>query len=209
MEEKIDKIMSVVLETNVKVDSILQRLETVEANHANLESRVARIESEEFLTVNDMEEITYQIKKSSQESYDEMKEQCDRMRRESNIILMGIQESHEGELLIDDLLETILPPNTAAVLKERVGKPSAEQKNPRPMRIVLANSLLKRQTLRNCKALKGLEKFKNISVKPDLTKIQQQERNSPVQTRSRKRRKMDEIVPDHREELSIPPSKKN
>jgi len=189
LERKLDMIWNEVTKTNSLMEGYLKRLEDIENKCEDLNKRVCEIENEEYATTT---EVQQKIKQSSSEIAQEIKEQCDRVRRENNIILMGITESDQSTAIIDKLLSLIVSNPSHILLKERIGKFSSSQKYPRPVRVVLPSSLIKQATLRNCKILKGIPEFAKVSVQKDLTKIQQLERASPAETRSRKKRKLEE-----------------
>jgi len=172
---------------HTKMDTYLQRLEKIENNYRNLETRVFNIENDDYITQTELAGVQQQIKDSNDAIYDEIKEQCDRIRRQNNIVVMGVPENENGSKLLQSLLDTIVDNKGHVVMQERIGKINASQKYPRPVRVVLSNSLIKKQTLRNCKALKGLAEFEKVSVRPDKTK-QQQLHVSPMQTRAKRRR---------------------
>jgi len=75
-----------------------------------------------------------------------------------------------------------LLPNATYQTYERFGQENPP--HPKPVRLYLPNKVEKDTMLSNRKLLHDQDDFKGISVQPDLTKFQQSERKSRIQTRS-------------------------
>jgi len=175
---------------NNKLDSLINRIDHIEESHKLLDTRLTMNED----TTHRIDEEVKEVKSELSDALLTLKEQHDRMRRKNNIIAYDIPDSAEGESLVMDLLNVILPNLCMQPSMERIGKPVPNAKRPRPLRIVLPNQIERRNALQNCRRLKGLETFAKISIKPDLTRNQQNERRTPPHTRSQsQKRQADEM----------------
>jgi len=170
-------VMRAIKQMDNKLDSVAAKLDALEVQYTDLDNRVCALEQTTQSTQHDVTDIRNEL----DIAVNTIREENDRNRRKNNIIVMGIQESNNSDSTITDLLRLIAPNHTDAS-HERVGKPDSSKN--RPVRIMLPNSIIKRDALKNCFKLHNNDTFKGISVRPDLTKKQQLERSTPVQTRS-------------------------
>jgi len=170
------------LEVNQKINKYHTRLDIIEKNCKNLNMKITQIE-DDYIKFDALDAM--QDKKHTHETT--IKEHCNRVRRENNLIIKGVKEASEDEEFIERLLNILLLKKEHISMKERVRKLNPDQKYPRPIMDVLPSSLKKNQCIKNCKLLKGMADFKIITVQPDLTKMQQLARSSPIQTRSKNR----------------------
>lgn len=104
----------------------------------------------------------------------ELSETRQRAARLNNLIVFGIKENDEGELLFSQLLNILLPQGQHRIDSERLLGNSNGNK-PRPIRIFCSNPIVKRSMMANLKNLKGRQEFREVSVQLDLTKIQQEQ----------------------------------
>jgi len=170
---------------NRKLDSVLDRLNTLEDNQKHMETRLQALEHTNHKIVNDMQiskENADVLKKEVSQTLSQLKESQDRSWRKNNIVLMGILENEESDNTVCSLLNILLPKSNYLMSHERFGKQN--ESHPRLIRVYLPNRIEKQKLLANCKLLHDNVEFKGISVKPDLTKTQQEERKSRAVTRS-------------------------
>ena len=108
--------------------------------------------------------------------------------RRCNLILFNVDESTQEEgngrkdddkTFIGKVLDSVLPeaPLSSDQVKSvmRLGHPAEGRK--RPVRVIFASSVFRDQVLRNRRFLReaGSDDLKTCYIKPDLTKLQQQE----------------------------------
>lgn len=159
-------------------NDILERLDKVEKEKDELKSNHSVIQEQVKTLRTDMGQHLDQLD-------GKIDEEINRLRRINNIIVMGLPEGEDGVRLAEELMQIILPNSTIEIKDERLGRDLNAEK-PRPMRIRLSNEVEKQTALNNCKKLKGLHNFNKVSVKKDLTKMQQVlQKRTPVQTRAR------------------------
>lgn len=180
VEEVVNKANDKLLE---EVRSLTQEVSKIKAKTDNLEKRIDGVEAD---VVREMAAVR-----------EELKEQQQRVIRMSNLVLMGVPESGEGLKLAVKLMGVIYPTWTGPLIDNRIGVPN--KKGPRPLRIPLPSASERAKALRECVKLKDHREFDKISVRRDLTKIQQQEiqLRSPVGTRSAKKRKPQQTGEDN------------
>lgn len=138
-----------------------KRMDSFETEQTQLKERMDGIESNSI----GREALTAQE--------DNFKEEMDKMRRASNLILFGVQESQEGMQLAESLLRLLLPHNPGPYVMTRHGEIS-DKKAPRPLRVHLNNSGERGIALSNKRLLKGKQQYKSISVNADRTKRQRE-----------------------------------
>jgi len=169
---------------NNKLDTLANRINMIEKTTDDMKCSLHEL----TLKNTEMETNILANKKNCRELQSEiniLKETTDRLWRKNNIVVFGIPENnfHQGSIV--DLMQIILPESVPNLKFERIGKP--DENSERPIRIYLPTAMHKKQALSNCHKLKGLDTFKKISVRPDMTKEQQLQRKTPVQTRSKSR----------------------
>jgi len=188
---------------NMKLDLLAHRIEVMECTTNRLKNAI-----DEFgLKHVEMEAKIAENTESCDELRGEisaLKETTDRMWRKNNLVVFGIPENEESENLINDFMGIILPACSTARF-ERIGKEN--EKIDRPVRIHLSTFLDKKSALSNCQKLKGMDKFKKISVRPDLTKEQINQRKTPVRTRSQAH--SSESTKHKSNKVTEPPKKKS
>jgi len=169
---------------NNKLDSLIDRLSKLEEHTNVMDERIHCLENSNADMQRELsrsKQLTEAVKDEVQTAVSMFKEEQDRSWRKNNIIIMGVPESEEGEILLNEVLKFLLP-GTHALAFERVGKAMSQSKT-RPIRVFLPNKVLKSEVFKKSKLLKEHEAFQHIYVQPDRTKLQQQQR-TPVQTRS-------------------------
>ncbi|CAL8117046.1 unnamed protein product [Orchesella dallaii] len=119
------------------------------------------------------------------EMHNKLKEQQDRIHRINNIIVMGIPENENALTTLHNILDIVLPNNTYRTHTKviRVGKP-AEMKT-RPIRVQLNSNNEVYTALRNGVLLKDIEIHRNVYIRKDQTKLQQDERRRYMQEKKR------------------------
>ena len=104
-----------------------------------------------------------------------------RLKKQNNLAVFGMTESakstpeerkEDDKKRIDDLINDILPTTEKVAPKTlfRPGKPQPGKA--RPVVVVLNNQHDKAKIFKHKKALKGNTRWKNVSIKPDRTKLQ-------------------------------------
>ena len=165
-----------------KLDTIVDKVAAVEKRQDELEEKVVTMDSS-----------TQQQFTSIREEIQEQKRQIMRM---SNLVLMGVPESAEGLTTAKDIMKIVAPTWGGTLQDIRIGDPSGRK--PRPLRVTFSTAAEKNLALNNCKKLAGMELYKNISIRKDLTKLQQQEwkeKASQRETRGSKKRRHDNSSP--------------
>jgi len=104
-----------------------------------------------------------------------MQEKIDRLRRQNNLVIMGIEENSSEVNTLASLFSIIWPQGSFENRYTRVGPQIENAAHPRPIRVEIPSFLEKKQIISNCRKLKGVTTLKGISVKNDMTKTQQQE----------------------------------
>ena len=97
-----------------------------------------------------------------------MKEEQDANRRSNNLIIHGVKHQ-SNENLQEWIKEFTNDTHTNVTVKHisRIGKDTNKQ--PKPLIVIFKNEDENEKLLSNLTALKGLEKYKGISVLEDLT----------------------------------------
>ncbi|CAL8098270.1 unnamed protein product [Orchesella dallaii] len=146
----------------------------------NLEEKYERL-AEQNVSSSDNAKAMQESINSITEMHTKLKEQQDRLHRVNNIIVMGIPANENALNALCNTMDIVLPNNTLRPHTKviRVGKP-AERKT-RPIRVQLNSSNDVYTALRNAALLKDTEIHKNIYIRKDLTKLQQDERRKYIQ----------------------------
>jgi hypothetical protein len=140
---------------------------------------------------NSADEVVISKLKEDQEEAEEQR------RRRANIIVHGLRESMApgneerakgDEDSVVDLLHTLKCDKVSVVSAYRLGKRHAEpEKNPRPLKIVVASEEQKEQVLFSTKNLKGLKVWEKVILHQDLTPRQRERRQQLVKELRRRR----------------------
>lgn len=150
------------------LQAALQRIDAVEKKFdkqiESIESRQADLESKST-TKDDLQKLAGKMKA-------ELMEEKERCLRKDNIVIFGISEDDEGDKLYDKLMGIIGDHIESQLHKERIGKP---ENNNRTLRVHLPPGSRRKLFLKR-KLLKDKPEFDKVSVCPDLTKLQQEER---------------------------------
>lgn len=166
-----------------RLDKMEKEKEEMSKNHASLSKSVSEVRKDVAQVVDGLQEV-----------HERLAEEISRVRKMTNIVLFGLPEDDAGRILAQELMQILLPSSHQHITSydERLGAVNPTLNRPRPLRIRLSSATEKSAALSNCRKLKGLNQFKGISVKQDMTKFQQQSskaRRTPVRTRSTSRRK--------------------
>lgn len=126
-----------------------------------------------------------------------LREEKDRDSRKCNLILFNLNESEDDNEVLYEVVKKIKNdiPTTDITLIKRLGKPSAALR-PRPLLITLKKSSIKFDLLSGSSQLRKLpvdDPHRQVVVKPDLTK-QQQEENKRLVVEMKRRRDAGEHV---------------
>lgn len=126
----------------------------------------------------------------------DLSEQCDRLKRSTNIVLMGVPEDSNAIKTCKEILDIALPNNDIWVTDSRIG--TKQDGKIRPIRICLNGPNQVLQAVGNYKKVRQKAKFANISIRRDETKRQQAERKEkslPATTSELKNLKPDDAIP--------------
>lgn len=145
-----------------KISSIVDKVADLEKRQDKIESRIDTVANEMHVEIATVRE--------------EIHEQSRRMHKIMNIVMMGVPESEEGIKAAHSIMKIIVPSWCDEIPDIRIGDPNRpNQSIPRPLRITCRSAQGKISALKNCTLLKGLDQYKTISVRKDLTKQQQAE----------------------------------
>lgn len=167
LESVYNGIMDKLNETNVSIQHI-------QNTQQDLISRLDRFEKEKVvLTENqvklqqDVDQFKEEVAIDINSVNERLTEEVRRLRKLTNLVISGIPENQDGIGLAGELMKIILPGTNLNITDDRIGKPNSI--GPRLLRIRL-NSQVERDTaIRNCRKLKGVDKFTKVSVRKDLT----------------------------------------
>lgn len=172
-----------------KVDEYMGRLKNVEDQCLALQQTVNANEHAQAQINKDINQTIQATKTSITQDLEKTKEKLDRMTKAANLIIKGIPEEDSSDLFAQ-LIEIILPKREDIPKFIRIGDKSDER--PRVIKTFLSSANEKATALRNCRLLKGIVNFSKVSVQPDLTQKQREERIKTIMTRSRGRRRTTE-----------------
>lgn len=161
--------------------SILPQLQAIRSDQAKLNHRVSEIEERLNQVVDSSKSSAEQCVQLQSDFTNlsavqsAMKEQQDRIRKLNNIIVMGIPEDDNAHTTLAELMNFLLPNNELHINANiRIGM--STRGKTRPIRVQLNNNNDVHRVLKQSKSLKNHEKFQNIYLNKDLTKLQQEER---------------------------------
>jgi hypothetical protein len=170
-------------------DNMDKRFTKLEEVQANLERRIIDIENNRIelieTTTNlrqSVERNAYEFDNNIRRLHEQLNEEKERLRRAHNILLMGIPETEDGLQQAADTMNLILPNIRVTIVNQRVGL--VPTTNPRPLRIFLSNAAEVRTALTQSKLLKTNPSFRNVTVRKDMTKLQREENQKRMLTRS-------------------------
>lgn len=194
---------------STKVDKYMGRLKQVEDQCKVLQQTVNANEQKQAKVNEDIRHTINATKSSISIDLEKTKERLDRMAKACNIIVKGIPEEDESDLFAR-LIEIILPKRDDLPKFIRIGEKSTENPTERPrfIKTFLSSANEKATALRNCKFLKGLPDFDAVSVQPDLTKKQLEERRKRhILTRSETNKRKEGRSLEGDDDVDGPPSK--
>ena len=149
--------------------------------------------------------IRIELKQRLDETIEDEKERKEIEEKSNNIILHNVeeQEIENDNQKVEEIIKILDPqgslaPNTGNLTIKRLGKKKSPEKGitlrPRPVQIVLPNPNSKNGILKNSRNLRD-SKYQQISVRPDLTRKQQEiDYKLRQQLRQRKDKKEDVII---------------
>lgn len=186
-EPTLREIMNSMKSMHEKMDSYKEEIQ-------DLRNKVVNVEKNQ-IALNDR---ISSVKESAAEKQDvvaceeRLKEEMDRIRRSSNLIMFGVQETENGILLAEKVLKVLLPEHQGKFLMRRYGVPPTDNQKTRPLQVCLNSAAERSFALSNKKLLKGIDEYAKISVQADRTKKQRLEKPPPpaktVVTRSDSRK---------------------
>jgi hypothetical protein len=162
------------------IDSVLELATRRIIN--SIRPRLAQIENNITSNTTEINNLKTQIMELQQmgnenptnhQTYEELIEKHERLRRGNNIIIMGLTEVNaETDVnTVKEIFETLVPNNN--IQPAHIGR-FGNSENMRPIRIALPDRNTKCLLLQKRPMLSDNEKYKNIAIKNDLTKIQLQ-----------------------------------
>ncbi|CAL8139959.1 unnamed protein product [Orchesella dallaii] len=149
-----------------------KKLEGIGTRMQDMEYRLDALEGQQEHVVTREE-----LQKTVAELKTDFEEERYRLLKRNNLIVFGIDENLAGEVLLRKLIEILMPEGIPSLETERVGA-EVKNGNPRPVRLLLPNSIVKRRMMSNLKNLKRHDEFKKVQVVQDLTRIQQKVRSA-------------------------------
>ena len=109
----------------------------------------------------------------------------ERDRRKPNLIVSGLLEKEEGDVLerkrwdekqVEALFQSLCQMNKDAISSvHRIGKVNLVKSTPRLLKVVCRDNESKRALLRKARDLRNTANFKQVYVNPDLTPVQQEQ----------------------------------
>lgn len=148
-----------------KFDSFRQELTVVQTKVHDLESGQVELAGR-LLGL----EATSASKEELTSCQTDLKEELDKIRKASNLMMFGVDETEGGMMIAGSLLRLLLPHRTDNYVMYRQNTKSTNK--PRPLKVLLNNPGERSLALTNKKLMKGIAEYKAISVQPDRTKIQ-------------------------------------
>ena len=151
-----------------EIQAVNEKLDAHDKRFEDIENRLTKVESNNIDYANDV--------------YTEMHEQ---EKRKNNIIIFKLPEQDmeltkidiwrkDKEVVTDLLTDMKLLDENGDNINMRISRLGTIAENKmRPMRITFRNMEVRNQIFSAAKNLKGNTKWKNVSIAPDLTKIQQ------------------------------------
>lgn len=117
-----------------------------------------------------------------------------RMNKKNNLIIFNLQETKDEEAdvtLIQNIITNTLELNLKPKMIQRLGKKLESKTRPVLLKCESQNDKVK--ILRNCNKLKNSQ-FRNISVKPDMTKTQQAEEKLLIEELKRRKLNGEDVM---------------
>lgn len=188
-EPTLRELMDSMTQMHNKMDSfktemtgLANKVQALEESNEKMDSRVSSLES-----------------KANNQS--NVKEELERMKRASNLMLFGVPETEDGVALAENLLRLLLPSHVGPFLMRRQESKANASKRPGPLKVMLSNYEERRIALSNKTKLNGMDCYRGISVQPDRTKQQREDSKATgkksskkpnTRSQSRKRRNSDD-----------------
>lgn len=175
----VEKNQNTLEDNTTQLNSIATRMKRMENRLDNVEDRVTELEkgNEDTCSMQEM-------KKTVKELRHEMAEQKLKFFKKDNAMIYGIAETSDGDVLYKELMAILLPGSIDDLVVERVGKvsegSSENSSKPRPILLRTGNSNIKKKMFGNLKKLKGVEKFKYVSVQHDYIRAQRSTRKRKI-----------------------------
>jgi len=184
-----------------KLDAVLQKLDKLDSvldKCNNLEDKLSELELNIDTKIDRrvdarVEEVLHsQIAKEVRQCFEEQKQ---RERRSTNIIIYGAEEpddedpadrKRKDEINANSLCSALGVPSANILTTIRIGEKKAERK--RPWKIVLDDVKTQKEILRNAWKVANIEEYKSLSINPDMTQEQREERRKLVEILHERRR---------------------
>jgi len=168
-----------------KMDAVIGRIEHLEKSQTKVEKLLQERQIDKVQINARINEISRNAVAQGQKIEYQMQKKIDRLRRQNNLVIMGIEEKSSEVNTLASLFSIIWPQESFENRYTRVGLQKKNAAHPRPIRVEIPSFLEKKQMINNCRKLKGVTTLKGISVKNDMIKTQQQEHKERVKKKTR------------------------
>ena len=160
-------------QSQANLEKVLEKIDGIKTGIVDLDSRLKVVEKE-----------VMEVKKDKAENGGvPMKELMEIEDKKANLVIFGIPEQTGSGLtsrsakdkdaqVVDSILEEVARRKVVFEVKFRIG-PKEEGKD-RPIVLKLRNQHEKYEILDNCNRLKDHPQWKNVHIRPDLTKLQRE-----------------------------------
>jgi len=177
VEGKIDRL-------EMTCQGLDKRMKSLEDSSLQQKTQISKLKNDHDQIREKVDTIQKDMIKIKHDFSSDINEQINRYQRRLNLIIKGVPESPSDAELLSDLFAIIWPGKTVSNW-DRLEWSDPKMTYPRLVRVQLPTPAAKKTIFSNCKLLKGLERFKGISVCSDMTKQQQAERRSNYNLRSK------------------------
>lgn len=153
-------------------DGVNKGIDEVKSSIPVLQQDYVKLKDDQTKLQQDLNDLRNKV---SSEIAEECRVHFQRQLRKMNLVIMGLTEELSIERSVLSSLFNAILPGYHLNQYTRIGQQNMDSNSVRPVRVIMDSAVTVSQVLSNCKKLKGLDEFKNISVRRDLTRIQQHE----------------------------------
>lgn len=101
-----------------------------------------------------------------------IEDEKEKERKKTNIILFNLTETENEDENVKNIVTALEIPDAVIESTKRLGRKTITGK-PRPLIISFDNRANKYEALKKSRALRNIDKYKHVVVKPDMTKLEQ------------------------------------
>ena len=190
------------------VQSFKSEFSRIESHLQSLEARIGSLESSfsSFQTTlsqqqSQIDEIKDSVSKTGLMRSEILDEVEDREKRRNNVIVFGVEEREQGSLeerrehdidVVNEVLDSLGFGDVVLNNVHRLGRTSSGKF--RPLKVPLVNYSVKASVLQKSRLLKQNDKFKNVYITNDRTKLQQSEWSELRAERDRRKQDGEDVV---------------